>query len=110
MASGTDETDASRTATIRTEHECPATVAAAVAPDNTAEMETRVESGAVVTTIERGTTGGLQSTVDDYVINLDVAEAAAGSAARFGQRTADARQTTTEQTTDTNGYRETETQ
>ena len=40
---------------------------------------TRVESsdertdGAVVTTIERETTGGLQSTADDYVVNLQVA-------------------------------------
>jgi hypothetical protein len=130
MASGTDEADASRTATIRTVHERSATIAAAVAPDNTAEMETRVESeqahvetgqphvesGAVVTTIERETTGGLQSTVDDYVVNLDVAEAVAGSAAQFGRKRRDARkttnteQTTTDQTTDTNGYGKTERQ
>jgi len=48
-------------------------IAAAVAPDNTAEMTTRVEGETVVTTIERDSTSGLQSTVDDYVVNLRVA-------------------------------------
>ncbi|WP_254767560.1 KEOPS complex subunit Pcc1 [Salinilacihabitans rarus] len=62
-----------RRATIRTSHDDPARIAAAIAPDNTDEMETRVEDGAVVTRIERRTTGGLHSTVDDYVVNLDVA-------------------------------------
>jgi hypothetical protein len=36
-------------------------------------MTTTVEGDAVVTRIERETTGGLRSTVDDYVVNLDVA-------------------------------------
>ncbi|WP_227354209.1 KEOPS complex subunit Pcc1 [Haladaptatus salinisoli] len=63
-----------RRATIRTELEDADVIAASVAPDNTSEIETNVEGGAVVTTIERGTTGGLQSTVDDYVVNLSVAE------------------------------------
>ena len=62
-----------RRAEIRTEHARPAAIAAAVRPDNTEQMRTRVEDGAVVTTIERPTTGGLRSTVDDYVVNLDVA-------------------------------------
>jgi len=48
-------------------------VAAAVSPDNTAEMTTCVEGDTVVTTIERDNTSGLQSTVDDYVVNLRVA-------------------------------------
>ncbi|MBX0284875.1 KEOPS complex subunit Pcc1 [Haloarcula salinisoli] len=48
-------------------------IAAAVRPDNTAEMTTRVEGETVVTTIERDNTSGLQSTVDDYVVNLRVA-------------------------------------
>lgn len=61
-------------ATIRTRLDEPAVVAAAVVPDNTPEMDTRVEDGTVVTTIERETTGGLQSTVDDYVVNLSVAD------------------------------------
>ena len=62
-----------RTATIRTTVAQPELVAAALRPDNTAEMETRVEDGHVVTTIERETASGLRSTVDDYVVNLDVA-------------------------------------
>lgn len=64
----------SRRATIRTEHDDPATVAAALVPDNTPEMQTHVEEGSVVTTIERETTSGLRSTVDDYVRNLQVAQ------------------------------------
>jgi len=66
----------SATAELRTSHRSPADaerVAAAIAPDNTAEMTTRVEGERVVTTIERDNTSGLQSTVDDYVVNLRVA-------------------------------------
>ncbi len=63
-----------RRARITTTHEAPETVAAAVTPDNTDEMETTVEDGAVLTRIERPTTSGLASTVDDYVVNLTVAE------------------------------------
>ncbi|MEF8813360.1 MAG: KEOPS complex subunit Pcc1 [Halovenus sp.] len=48
-------------------------VARSVRPDNTAELTTREEAGTVVTTITRGSTGGLQSTVDDYVVNVAVA-------------------------------------
>ncbi|PSP84072.1 KEOPS complex Pcc1-like subunit [Halobacteriales archaeon QS_6_64_34] len=65
-----------RRASIETSHGSPTEaehVAAAVRPDNTAEMTTRVEGDAVVTTIERDSTSGLQSTVDDYVVNLRVA-------------------------------------
>ncbi|MFQ3318291.1 MAG: hypothetical protein ACI8UR_001620 [Natronomonas sp.] len=62
--------------TIRTTHERPELVAAALAPDNTEEMTTRVEAheNSVVTTIERETTGGLRTTADDYVTNLTVAQ------------------------------------
>jgi len=65
-----------RRATIRTTHEDEETatqVAAALAPDNTAEMTTRVEAATVETTIDRETTPGLAATVDDYVVNLSVA-------------------------------------
>jgi len=48
-------------------------VAAALRPDNTDEMDTRVEGDAVVTTVRRETTGGLAATVDDYVVNCAVA-------------------------------------
>ena len=63
-----------RRATIRTRVDADAeTVARAIRPDNTPEVSTHVEDGAVVTTIERETTGGLRTTVDDYVVNLTVA-------------------------------------
>ncbi|WP_459192380.1 KEOPS complex subunit Pcc1 [Halosimplex sp. J119] len=65
-----------RRATITTTHgdaEAATHVAAALAPDNTAEMDTRVDCDAVVTTMRRETTGGLRSTVDDYVVNCRVA-------------------------------------
>lgn len=60
-------------ATIRTSYDDPAVIARSVAPDNTAEVDTRIEDGRIVTTITRGTTGSLQMTADDYVVNLAVA-------------------------------------
>jgi len=71
-------TDQPRTATLRTDDATPTRaewVAAAVAPDNTDSMATTVEGRAVRTEITRETTGGLQTTVDDYVVNLGVAQA-----------------------------------
>ncbi|QFU83362.1 KEOPS complex subunit Pcc1 [Natronorubrum aibiense] len=64
-----------RRATIRTTHDEPDLVVRAIRPDNTDEMQTVVadDGDAVVTQIERETTGGLHSTVDDYVVNLEVA-------------------------------------
>ena len=65
-----------RRARIETDHgtsEQAATIASAVNPDNTAQMETTTEGSRIVTTIERETTGGMQSTADDYVVNLQVA-------------------------------------
>ncbi|GAB3030941.1 KEOPS complex subunit Pcc1 [Natronobiforma cellulositropha] len=73
-------------ATVRTDHDDPVLVARALRPDNTAEMETTVEDGTLRTQITRETVGGLQSTVDDYVVNLDVAE-------RIVQHATDANQT-----------------
>ena len=63
-----------RRATVRTAHDRPKLVAAALRPDNTAEMSTRVDGRTVVTTIERDSIGGLRTTVDDYVTNLQVAQ------------------------------------
>ncbi|SEK58331.1 KEOPS complex subunit Pcc1 [Haloferax larsenii] len=63
-----------RRATLRTSHDNPAVIAAALDPDNTDSMHTTVEGDELVTTIERDSTGGLQSTVDDYVVNVTVAE------------------------------------
>jgi len=61
-------------ATIRTTHDHPELVAAALVPDNTDEMSTRVTDSVVATTIERDSTGGLRTTADDYVTNLTVAQ------------------------------------
>ncbi|MFC6768559.1 KEOPS complex subunit Pcc1 [Natrinema soli] len=90
----------SRRATIRTDHGDAALIARALSPDNTDEMSTTVErdgettdadddetaaddeattdategtAGTIVTRIDRETTSGLRSTVDDYVVNLEVA-------------------------------------
>jgi len=71
-------TEGSRTARLRTGHRTPtraAWVANAVRPDNTDSMSTTVEASAVETRINRETTGGLQTTVDDYIVNLGVATA-----------------------------------
>ena len=67
-----------RSATLRTTLADADVVAAAVRPDNTPQIDTRVEREAdgpdvVVTTIARSTTGGLRTTVDDYAVNLAVA-------------------------------------
>ncbi|KAB1198891.1 MULTISPECIES: KEOPS complex subunit Pcc1 [Haloferax] len=63
-----------RRATLRTTHDDPDIVAGALGPDNTDSMHMAVEGDELVTTIERDSTGGLQSTVDDYVVNVTVAE------------------------------------
>ncbi|TKX61496.1 KEOPS complex subunit Pcc1 [Halorubrum sp. GN12_10-3_MGM] len=66
--------DADRTATVRTTHADAATVAAVVGPDETDSMRTRVDGDAVACTVARPTTGGLQSTLDDHLVNLRVAD------------------------------------
>ncbi|UWG47697.1 Subunit of KEOPS complex [Halanaeroarchaeum sp. HSR-CO] len=68
-----------RTAIIRTDVSDPEAVAASIRPDNTASITTTVdrpENGPdqVVTTIERDSTSGLRSTLDDYVVNCAVAD------------------------------------
>lgn len=75
---GTDRTAATtRRTEIETVHAdaaAAAVVAQAVRPDNTEAMDTDTNGDAVTTTIERETTGGLSSSVDDYVVNVDVAQ------------------------------------
>jgi|GEM_PF-2389688 len=85
-----------RRAHVESEVRAPETVAAAIAPDDTDQIDTRVEDGVVVTDIERSTTGGLEATIDDYVVALDVATAVVahaapeeGRAATDGGRTGD---------------------
>lgn len=73
---GATQTDASgrtRRLVVRTTHDDPEAIAAAVRPDNTDEMVTRVDGKAIETEITRETTSGLGSTADDYVVNLHVA-------------------------------------
>lgn len=66
-----------RRAEIETSHADAATaqvVADALAPDNTESMTTVSDGATVHTTIDRETTGGLGSSIDDYVVNVHVAE------------------------------------
>ncbi|MFB6147091.1 MAG: KEOPS complex subunit Pcc1 [Halobacteriaceae archaeon] len=62
-----------RRARVRTAHDDPETVAAALRPDDTPSMTTRVENGGVVAEMARDRTGGLRSTLDDHLVNLRVA-------------------------------------
>ena len=64
-------------ATVRTHHARPRVVAAAVRPDNTDQIETRLDSeadGVVVTEVTREDADGLRATLDDYTVNLTVAD------------------------------------
>ncbi|GAA0511350.1 hypothetical protein SAMN04488066_10412 [Halorubrum aquaticum] len=70
----TGDDPGSRTAAVRTTHADAELVAAALAPDDTDSMAVSVDGDAIDCRIERPTTGGLRSTVDDYVVNLRVAE------------------------------------
>lgn len=75
MTTSTPDADnGPRCVTIRTTHARPDVVAAALQPDNTDQIDTRVVDGRVVTTVERETTGGLRATVDDYIVNVAVAD------------------------------------
>lgn len=87
-------------ATIRTRHDESEAIARAITPDNTAEMETAVEGSEIRTRIERGSTAGLRSTVDDYVVNLAVAlETVALADGADGSEESSARTTKTNDTT-----------
>ena len=72
--------EASHDAVVSTTHDDAAVVAAALAPDNTDAMTTSVDGTRVTTTVTRDSTGGLAATVDDYVVNLTVADAVAETA------------------------------
>jgi hypothetical protein len=60
--------------TIATVHRNAACVAAALAPDNLKSMETRAEGDRVVTTIAGTQLRSVIASVDDYLMNLAVAE------------------------------------
>ena len=75
------------TATLTTTHDRPTRVRAAIEPDNTDEMQMIVTGQQVQTTITRKTTGGLQATVDDYLVNLGVAVSVSTSCTQYRQPT-----------------------
>jgi len=83
-----------RQATIRTTHHAADLIAGALAPDDTESTAVAADGDTVVCHIERPTTGGLRSTVDDYVVNLRVA-------ARIVERASEHADTTDAQPTDT---------
>ncbi len=60
--------------TITTLHDNAACVAAALSPDNLKSMDTRAEEGRVVTTIAGTQLRSVIASVDDYLMNLAVAE------------------------------------
>ena len=68
-----DSPSHARRATIRATHPAADLVARALAPDDTESTAVTADGDAVVCRVERPTTGGLRSTVDDYVVNLRVA-------------------------------------
>jgi len=100
-------TEHSRTAQLRTDHRTPtraAWVANAVRPDNTDSMSTTLDGSTIETRINRETTGGVQTTVDDYIVNLGVATAVV-DAVDGGQSTPTTGRTVSDQPTD-NTYHE----
>ena len=60
--------------TITTVHEDAGCVAQALAPDNLRSMETKAEDGRVVTTITGTQLRSIIASVDDYLMNLAIAE------------------------------------
>ena len=69
--------DLTRTATVETTHadaDAAATIAVAISPDNTDDIRTEADGATVVTRVSRETTGGFLASVDDYLVNLDVAD------------------------------------
>lgn len=60
--------------TITTLHTDALCVAAALSPDNLRSMETRAEGDRVVTTITGTQLRSIIASVDDYLMNLAVAE------------------------------------
>ena len=99
---------AARTAVVETTHAddaAAATVAAALSPDNTDEIRTTNEERTVATRVERGTTGGLLASVDDYLVNLDVADDAVALGRGSGSDTTAARDAAADN--DADGIRDT---
>ncbi|MXR42614.1 hypothetical protein GRX01_14870 [Halobaculum sp. WSA2] len=69
--------DLARTALVETTHadaDVASTIAAATSPDNTDDIRTEADGTTVTTRITRETTGGFLASVDDYLVNLAVAD------------------------------------
>jgi hypothetical protein len=60
--------------TIVTRHTRPACVAAAIAADNLTSMKTTAGEGCVVTEVEGTRLRSVTASVDDYLMNLAIAE------------------------------------
>jgi hypothetical protein len=59
---------------ITTAHADPACAAGSLAPDNLSSMQTREEGGRVSTSVESGALRSVIASVDDYLMNLEIAE------------------------------------
>jgi hypothetical protein len=59
---------------IRTRHRSPGCVAGAVRPDNLSSMRTGEMNGMVITTVAGSQLRSVIASVDDYLMNLAVAE------------------------------------
>ncbi|HOP67827.1 MAG TPA: KEOPS complex subunit Pcc1 [Methanoregulaceae archaeon] len=64
--------------TIRTRHRYPECVAGAVRPDNLSSMRTSETDGMVITTVVGSQARSVIASVDDYLMNLSVAEELCG--------------------------------
>ncbi len=60
--------------TIRTRHRAPDCVSGAIAPDNLSSMRTRATGDTVETTITGTSVRSVIASVDDYLMNLAIAE------------------------------------
>ncbi|MBP1922712.1 hypothetical protein J2751_001726 [Halorubrum alkaliphilum] len=86
-ADPTERSEPTRTATVHTTHADAGVVAAALAPDDTESMSVAVDGDTIEARIERPTTGGVRSTVDDYIVNLRVADRVIESTETNGETT-----------------------
>jgi len=62
------------TGIIRTCHEQPGCIAASLKADNLTQMDTKVSMDSVETTIEGQKIRSIIASVDDYIMNLAIAE------------------------------------
>ena len=60
--------------TITTVHDNAGCIAAALAPDNLRSMETKADGNRVITTITGTQLRSVIASVDDYLMNLEVAQ------------------------------------